>query len=77
MDRPLTPSRQAGKLKSNMQRDMCLALVSHELRTPTNAIIGCDNSNLCSYWRAAAITPGHDKSSCSRNQIHASRWGCQ
>ena len=40
MDRPLTPGRQAGKLKSNLQRDMCLALVSHELRTPTNAIIG-------------------------------------
>ena len=40
MDRPLTLGRQAGKLKSNLQRDMCLALVSHELRTPTNAIIG-------------------------------------
>jgi signal transduction histidine kinase len=40
MDRSLTPDRQTGKLKSNLQRDMCLALVSHELRTPTNAIIG-------------------------------------
>src|SRR5258706_1424096 len=40
MDRRLIPGRQAGKLKSNLQRDMCLALVSHELRTPTNAIIG-------------------------------------
>lgn len=40
MDRRFTPGRQAGKLKSNLQRDMCLALVSHELRTPTNAIIG-------------------------------------
>lgn len=40
MDRPLTPGRQTGKLKSNLQRDMCLALVSHELRTPTNAILG-------------------------------------
>jgi signal transduction histidine kinase len=39
MDRPLTPGRPAGKLKSNLQRDMCLALISHELRTPTNAII--------------------------------------
>ena len=40
MDRRLIPARQAGKLKSNLQRDLCLALVSHELRTPTNAIIG-------------------------------------
>jgi signal transduction histidine kinase len=40
MDRRLTPRRQSGKLKSNQQRDMCLALVSHELRTPTNAIVG-------------------------------------
>src|SRR5467141_1050426 len=40
MDRRLIPGRQAGKLKSNLQRDMCLALVSHELRTPTNAIVG-------------------------------------
>src|SRR5258707_11731767 len=40
MERRLIPGRQAGKLKSNLQRDMCLALVSHELRTPTNAIIG-------------------------------------
>src|SRR5882757_1771695 len=40
MDRRLIPGRQAGKPKSNLQRDMCLALVSHELRTPTNAIIG-------------------------------------
>jgi signal transduction histidine kinase len=37
MDRPLTQDRQTGKLKSNLQREMCLALVSHELRTPTNA----------------------------------------
>jgi len=40
MDRPLISRHQERKQKSNLQRDMCLALVSHELRTPTNAIIG-------------------------------------
>ena len=65
MDRPLTPGRQAGKPKSNLQRDMCLALVSHELRTPTNAIIGW--TRLIKDGRADESTLAHGINVIERN----------
>src|SRR5712671_839018 len=65
MDRRLTPCRQAGKLNSYQQRDMCLALVSHELRTPTNAIIGW--TRLIKDGRADESTLAHGIDVIERN----------
>lgn len=65
MDRRLRPGRQAGKLKSNLERDMCLALVSHELRTPTNAIIGW--ARLIKDGRTDEITLAHGINVIERN----------